>query len=192
MFNINNTSRVRKLERLFRSSRVSGLSSKRSGLQAFTLKIRVQVPLTLFILFFAFCSGMPAISCAQASEISEPLKIVALSNSEKREAGVWPSFANSWCCGLVVQDNALSARGSGVQIPSAPPWEGSSNGKTAVCETAYAGSIPVLSPHSCSLQGMQGMPLAGSSDSQESDGTVIHKNRTRRTVTDRQHEELMH
>jgi hypothetical protein len=117
MFKINTSiSRVRKPERLF-CSRVSGLSSKRSGLQAFNLRIRVRVPLALYFCVFAIHL-------------------------------FWSAFTRtSWCCGLVVQDSALSARWSRVRIPSAPPWERSSNGKTVVCETIYTGSIPVLSPN---------------------------------------------
>lgn len=160
MFNIN-TSRVKKLERLFCSSRVSGLSSKRSGLQAFTLKIRVRIPLTLFLWILALFSRVLAFATDPAPEIAAtainsessgsagvpPASKIAASLFNAGSAGASPaSKIISWCCGLVVKDNALSARGAGVQIPSAPPWERSSNGKTAVCEIAYTGSIPVLSP----------------------------------------------
>ena len=118
---------------LLNSSGFAGLSSKRPGHQAFNLIIRVQTPSTLF--FF----------CVQ-SVLQKLLSPMILKKFSILSSQIW-------CCRPVVQDSALSARKSGVQIPSAPPWERSSSGKITVCETAHTGSIPVLSPTPRSFNG---------------------------------------
>src|SRR5580658_1696517 len=82
---------------------LAGLSSNRSGHQAFTLRIRVRVPLTL--------------------RHSAVAQLVERSAVNRMVTGSIPVCGAIWCCRLAVKDVALSARRSRVQIPSAPPWE---------------------------------------------------------------------
>lgn len=104
---------------------IAGLSSNRLGHQAFTLRIRVRVPLTLY---------------------SAVAQLVERSAVNRMVTGSIPVCGAIWCCRLAVKDVALSARRSRVQIPSAPPWEGSFSGRTQACGVCCTGSIPVLSP----------------------------------------------
>lgn len=121
------TSRSESLIETAAGSGVAGLSSNRLGLQAFTLKIRVRIPLTLFR--------------------SAVAQLVERSAVNRAVTGSIPVCGAIWCCRSVDQDAALSARRSGVRVPSAPPWEGSFSGRTPACGASYTGSIPVLSPN---------------------------------------------
>ena len=105
---------------------LTGLSSNWPGHQAFTLRMRVRVPLTLI-----------HSAVAQTEECSAVTRVVA---------GSTPACGANWCCRLVAKDVALSARRSGVRIPSAPPCERSFSGRTQACGACCTGSIPVLSP----------------------------------------------
>lgn len=119
------------------NSGFAGLSSTRLGHQAFNLRKRVRFPLTLFYFLFqalAFASCNPPSMVARRL-VLQPTRLFILLFQKC-----------TWCCRLVVQDTALSARRSGVQLPSAPPWVMSSNGKTPVCGADYTGSIPVITP----------------------------------------------
>ncbi len=140
--NLENLSRADALNGLFNSAR-AGLSSNWSGHQAFNLRIRVRSPLTLLCYFSNFCFLF--MLCGFFA-LLHTRTVFAKTVSARKLSLQIRSKKFEWCCRPAVQDSALSARRSGVQIPSAPPWERSSNGKAAACEAAYTGSIPVLSP----------------------------------------------
>lgn len=136
---MNNISNISKTESPdgSKNSGLLGLSSNRSGHQAFNLITRVRTPLTLFC-FLLFC-------CTQLIMFAR-IRFGFAAQTLSNLVNLLRHAINTWCCRLVVEDSALSARKSGVRLPSAPRWEGSSNGKTTVCGIVNAGSIPVLSP----------------------------------------------
>lgn len=141
--------------RVWHNSGFAGLSSKRSGRQAFNLRIRVRTPSTLLGFTVLYCIAF----CCNALHYIASLFFLLLALIFRRGAlhapcsripiAILQNFLR--CCRPVVQDSALSARKSGVQIPSAPPISlavsptpRSFNGRTQRSERCCDGSTPSL------------------------------------------------